>query len=231
MSTTAPEKTAPLAVRLATPLDRDNVIAALTAGFSDDVVISGWLFPDPDTYTYYASGYFACYTDFAIENGYVWTTGDDTGALITMPFHAWQRAQDDPDLKDRIIETTGSYAEQVFALDEVLAQCHPTSPDHLYLALIGIPPLYRDRGTGTRMLQAAFALADQMQVPCYGESSCDRNGRLYDRIGLFRAERPLVLPGEGPEIYPLWRPLANAPGLDGKPYLTAPQAEAPNTAE
>lgn len=207
MSTTTSDRTVPTTIRRATPADRENVIAALTVGFSDDVVIGGWVFPDPDTYTQYATGYFTCYTDFAIEHGYVWTTGDETGALITMPSGAWQRTQHDSDLKDRMIALTGPYADRVFALDEVMAERHPASPEHLYLALIGIPPQFRDRGTGTRMLQAAFDLADQMRIPCYGEASCDRNARLYDRIGLFRAKEPLTLPQGGPEIFPLWRPV------------------------
>lgn len=66
MSTTTIDETALSSIRLATPADRDNVIAALTAGFADDVVIQGWLFNGPDTYNRYAAGYFACYTDFAI---------------------------------------------------------------------------------------------------------------------------------------------------------------------
>lgn len=210
MSTTTPDKTALSTIRLATPADRDNVIGALTAGFSEDIVFSGWLFDDPDTYDRYAAGYFACYTDFAIEHGYVWTTGDPTAALITMPFSAWQRAQTDPDLKERIIQGTGPFAERAFALDEVLIERHPMSPDHLYLALIGIQPEHRGGGLGTRLLQAAFDLADRMGIPCYGESSCDRNGRLYDRIGLPRDKKPLILPGSDLEIYPLWRPASGA---------------------
>lgn len=214
--------TTPSAVRRATPEDRDNVISALTAGFSDDVVIGGWMFPDPGTYTQYAIGYFACYTDFALEHGYVWTTGDATGALITMPSQAWLRTQHDTELKDRMIQLAGPYAERAFALDKAMAERHPTTPEHLYLALMGIPPQYRDRGTGTRMLQAAFELADSMQIPCYGESSCDRNGRLYDRLGLFRDKIPVVVPGGGPEVVPLWRPLPSSQSRQPEPKNPEP---------
>lgn len=214
MSTTSPKKTTSPVIRLATPADRDNVIAALTAGFSDDVIISGWLISDPDTYAHYASGYFSCYTDYALEHGYVLTTGDETGAHINMPFQAWQRAQQDTGLKDRLIETTGPFFEKVYELDEALAKRHPTSPDHLYLCYTGVAPGHRDKKIGTQLLQAAFDIADRLQVPCYGEASCERNARLYDRIGLFVQDDYIWLPGAETGISPLWRPQSSVTILE-----------------
>lgn len=87
---------APNAIRLATAADNDNVVAALTTDFSADVIISRRPLRNFDPY---ASGYFACCTDFAIEPGYVWTTGETFGALITMPPQAWQRSKHDTELE------------------------------------------------------------------------------------------------------------------------------------
>lgn len=182
-TTTTSAKRAAFTIRRATAADRDNVITALTTGFSNDVIISGWLFTDPATYARHAGAYFACYTDFAIEHGYVWTTGDGVGAVVAMPFNAWQQSQHDAALKDKVIQATGPYIEQAFVLDAALTERHPTSSDHLYLAFIAITPQHRGQGIGTLMLRELFDFADQLQLPIYGEASCEGNRRLYTRIG------------------------------------------------
>lgn len=203
---TAPEKTPRSTIRRANSEDRENVIAALTMGFSDDVIISGWVFTDPDTYERYASGYFACYTDFAIAHGYVWTTGDTAGALITLPAQAWQLAQQDTGLKERMIRATGPYATRVFALEQALANRHPGVPDYLYAAFIAVAPRYRSQSIGPQMIREFFRLADRMQLPIYGEATTDRNSRLYDRLGIRRHGNAISLPRCDAELFPFWRP-------------------------
>lgn len=212
MTATAPEATTQPTIRLATPADRENVIAALTSGFSNDVIISGWLFNDADTYTRYASGYFACYTDFAIEHGCVWTTGDSTGALIAMPYQAWELSGNDAVLKERMVEAAGPYTEKVAVLDAALTPLHPTSIDHLYLAFVAVAPEHHSEGIGSKMLQELFDLADTLQLPIYGEASCERNSRLYTRIGMPPHSEPFTLPGSEAPIIPFWR--APTPHLD-----------------
>lgn len=213
MTATAPETTTQPTIRLATPADRDNVIAALTSGFSDDVIISGWLFNDPQTYTRYARDYFACYTDFAIEHGYVWTTGDPSGAFVALPFRAWQLAQQDAALKARIEKATGPYAERVFVLDQALADRHPAVPDHLYPAFLGVAPGHRSMNIGPDMIREFFQIADRLQLPIYGEASTERNSRLYTLLGVPRHGDPISLPGCSTQILPFWRSPAPRPGI------------------
>ncbi|MDP9904676.1 GNAT family N-acetyltransferase [Arthrobacter bambusae] len=206
MTATTPTGTALHTFVRATTSDRENVIAALTGGFSDDVLVAGWMFPDPETYAQHAGGWFACYTDFALEHGYVWTTGDATAALVAMPSEAWQRAQHDEDLKDRVAKATGPCIERVAALDKVFAERHPGAPDHIYFAMGGIQPEHRNKGLGTHMLQNAFELADRMGLACYAEASCERNARLWDRIGLRVTGAPIRVPGYDSDMFSLWRP-------------------------
>lgn len=153
----------------------------------------------------YASGYFACYTDLAIEHGYVWTTGDATGALVTMPYQAWELAGQNADLKMRMIEATGPYFDQIIILDAALTSLHPTSIDHLYFAFIAVAPEHHSKGIGSQLLQEMFDLADRLQLPIYGEASCERNSRLYTRLGMPKCGEPLTLPGAATPIFPLWR--------------------------
>ncbi|MDR6689067.1 GNAT superfamily N-acetyltransferase [Arthrobacter sp. 1088] len=206
MTVTTATKDASHTFRQATTLDRDNVIAALTAGFSDDVLVGGWLFPDPETYAHHAGGWFACYTDFALEHGYVWTTGDAVAALVAMPSAAWQGAQQDEDLKGRVAKATGPYIDRVAALDKVFADRHPEAVDHIYFAMGAIQPEHRSKGLGTRMLQNAFEFADLVGLPCYAEASCERNARLWDRIGLRITGAPITVTGYDSDMFSLWRP-------------------------
>lgn len=205
MSTTTSEGTASHTIRLATAADKENVISALTAGFANDIIIQKSLFSDPDTYSFYAGGYFACYTDFVLEHGYAWTTGDDAGALIGMTSQAWQRAQQDARLKERMMKATGPYFEKLSVLDAALAKRHPISPDHLYLALIGVRPEQRGRNIATRLERAGIELADQMGLPIYGEATGERNSRFHSHAGLPLHGEPFRLPGVDTNIYPLWR--------------------------
>lgn len=57
------------------------------------------------------------------------------------------------------------------------------------------------------MLRELFELADQLQLPIYGEASSERNSRLYTRIGMPPHDGPaLSLPCAATQILPFWRP-------------------------
>ena len=114
----------------------------------------------------------------------------------------------------------GPYFEKILVLDAALAARHPISPDHLYLAFIGISPEHRGQNIGTSLEHAGIELADQMGLPVYGEASCERNSRFHSRAGLPLHGEPIRLPGASTDIFPLWRP---APPLNGRAESGSPE--------
>lgn len=203
-------RTAVPTVRRATSEDKDDVLDALLAGFANDIIVAGWLFTDPDTYAHYAGAFFGLYVDYALEHGYVWTTGDGIGALVGMSRTAYKILVADTDFQDRMIQAVGPHADRCLIFDQALDSRH-SSTDHVFLQFIGVKPDHQSNGIGTALLQTAFAYADELGLPIYGESSCARNGRLYARLGLAPYGEPITLPGTESVLYSLWRPAIDHP--------------------
>lgn len=191
-------------VRRATLTDLSDVAAALSAGFADDPVME-WLFPDADSYDRYSMAFFACYAEYTIEHGATWMTDDAAGAILTMPSESWEQAKLDTDFENRMAEASGPNADRVAAMDRAFAERHPTDQRHLYGVAAGVAPAHRGRGIGTELLRAWTAVADREGLPCYGEATCERNNRLYERLGFRRQEDLIVIPGCPQPLIPIWR--------------------------
>ena len=54
------------------------------------------------------------------------------------------------------------------------------------------------------MMRPVLERCDRDRVPAYLEASSPRNDALYQRHG-FECLDPLVMPGNGPTMYPMWR--------------------------
>lgn len=80
---------------------------------------------------------------------------------------------------------------------------HPTSPDHLYLATLGVKPSEQGRGMGSLLLGPGLELCDREGLPAYLEASKESNIAFYARHG-FRVTREIKLP-RGPTMYAMWR--------------------------
>jgi GNAT superfamily N-acetyltransferase len=59
---------------------------------------------------------------------------------------------------------------------------HLPEPHH-YFPAIGVAPASQGQGLGTRLMQPTLAGCDETGLPAYLEASCERNARLYGRLG------------------------------------------------
>jgi GNAT superfamily N-acetyltransferase len=80
---------------------------------------------------------------------------------------------------------------------------HPSTPDHLYLATLGVKPPEQGRGLGSLLLGPGLELCDRDALPAYLEASKESNIAFYARHG-FRVTGQIKLP-RGPTMYAMWR--------------------------
>jgi ribosomal protein S18 acetylase RimI-like enzyme len=80
---------------------------------------------------------------------------------------------------------------------------HPKTPDHLYLATLGVKQSEQGRGLGSLLLGPGLELCDRDGLPAYLEASKESNIAFYARHG-FRVTREIKLP-RGPTMYAMWR--------------------------
>jgi len=79
---------------------------------------------------------------------------------------------------------------------------HPRQP-HWYLASLGTAVEEQGKGIGTALMQPVLGHCDAEGVPCYLESSKERNVPFYRRHG-FAVVKEVRVPG-GPTLWTMWR--------------------------
>lgn len=80
---------------------------------------------------------------------------------------------------------------------------HPREP-HFYLQVIGTDPVHQGKGYGDLVMRRQLAVADRQAMPCYLESSKEKNIPFYRRFG-FEVRGEIRIPNGGPTLYPMWR--------------------------
>jgi ribosomal protein S18 acetylase RimI-like enzyme len=80
---------------------------------------------------------------------------------------------------------------------------HPHEP-HWYLATLGTAVEQQGHGVGSALMQPVLSHCDAAGLPCYLESSKERNVPFYRRHG-FEVVREVTLPDDGPPIWTMWR--------------------------
>lgn len=80
---------------------------------------------------------------------------------------------------------------------------HPHEP-HWYLATLGTAVDRQGTGVGGALLRPVLEHCDAEGIPCYLESSKERNVPFYRRHG-FEVVEEVPLPGDGPMIWTMWR--------------------------
>lgn len=80
---------------------------------------------------------------------------------------------------------------------------HPHEP-HWYLATLGTAVDKQGTGVGSALLRPVLEHCDAEGVPCYLESSKERNLPFYRRHG-FEVVEEVRLPGDGPPVWTMWR--------------------------
>ena len=80
---------------------------------------------------------------------------------------------------------------------------HPHEP-HWYLATLGTAVEQQGKGVGGALLRPVLEHCDAEGLPCYLESSKERNLPFYRRHG-FEVVEEVPLPDGGPSIWTMWR--------------------------
>jgi GNAT superfamily N-acetyltransferase len=80
---------------------------------------------------------------------------------------------------------------------------HPREP-HWYLATLGTAVEQQGKGIGGALMAPVLTHCDREGLPCYLESSKERNVPFYRRHG-FEVVKEVHLPGDGPSLWTMWR--------------------------
>ena len=80
---------------------------------------------------------------------------------------------------------------------------HPHEP-HWYLATLGTAVEQQGKGVGSALMRPVLDHCDAEGIPCYLESSKERNVPFYRRHG-FEVVEEVPLSGDGPMLWTMWR--------------------------
>jgi ribosomal protein S18 acetylase RimI-like enzyme len=80
---------------------------------------------------------------------------------------------------------------------------HPHEP-HWYLASLGTAVEQQGKGVGGALMRPVLEHCDAEGIPCYLESSKERNLPFYRRHG-FEVVEEVTLPDDGPLLWTMWR--------------------------
>jgi GNAT superfamily N-acetyltransferase len=172
----------------------------LARAFEDDPVME-WLFAREGARKRGAKRMFRTRLVQLVDQDEVYTTDDLAGAAIwTLPGRWHVSARETLELARIVL---GPRLPILFSGLQRVDGAHPRSPDHFYLAVLGIDPPRQGQGFGSALMAPVLELCDREGLPAYLESSKRRNVDFYARHG-FRVKRELHLP-KGPAMWPMWR--------------------------
>jgi GNAT superfamily N-acetyltransferase len=196
----------PPVVRRATAADVDGMAAQLAKTFWDDPVTShifrrgGERRRHAGLRAYFATQMRADYLPF----GGCYTTDDYAGSaiwapagkpLLTGPGAVLTMVPVLPYVFDRLPTT--------LRILNKMESLHPHEP-HWYLASLGTAVDLQGKGVGSALMQPVLSHCDAAGLPCYLESSKERNVPFYRRHG-FEVVHEVPLPDNGPSIWTMWR--------------------------
>ena len=90
------------------------------------------------------------------------------------------------------------------------------APRHWYVWLLGVDPPRQRQGVGSALLAAVCERADREHVPCYLDTTRERNLAFYRRHG-FTVVYEGDFPRNGPHLWTLVRPPRYRQGLQAPP--------------
>ena len=197
-----------LSPRVASPHDRDVVVSILVSAFHDDPTWS-WAFPDPSLRAEQHRRLWGLFVEGAMRYRWVWLTPGNTAASVWIPPNGTELSQEqEAALEPTIVEMLGADAAQVIHAFELFDRAHPREVPHFYLSLLGTRVEHRGRGYGLGLLAENLRLIDDSGRPAYLEASNPANVALYERHG-FEVRGSFKLPGDGPEVFTMWRDAAS----------------------
>ncbi|WP_052261416.1 GNAT family N-acetyltransferase [Ruegeria sp. ANG-S4] len=189
----------PHQVRVADVSEREQVLNAITLGFSADPV-ARWIWPEARTYLNAMPRFAAAFGGRAIDAGTAFVTdGLRAASLWLQP-----GIEPDGDTIEGILEETvrPEISDDLNKMFELMDAHHPEET-HWYLPMIAADPRFLGLGHGAAILKHALRTCDETETLVYLESSNARNISLYERFGFETIGE--IAPGEAPPMYPMIR--------------------------
>jgi amino acid transporter/GNAT superfamily N-acetyltransferase len=174
--------------------------------------IAEWLVPDADDRSRIYPRYWAMAAEQALAAGEVHAVGDLSGVAVWYPALYGPPNAEPRDIAARLRGICGRYTERFYALHQAMDAAHPTNP-HQYLAYVSVLPEEQGKGMGTALIQHRLRELDASGQAAYLEATNRRNLALYVHLGFQPTGNPIVLPDDGPKLYPMWRPASVHKGL------------------
>jgi GNAT superfamily N-acetyltransferase len=170
-------------LRRATPDDVAALAAVLAAAFFEDPPFV-WLLPDERRRSTQLGRFFELeLRHVGLARGTVWTTEDLAGAAISTPPARWRLSwTTQAQLGRAYLRAFGTGLPRASILLGRMESRHPRRPHH-YIPFVGVAPERQGCGLGTALMRPTFELCAQSGLPAYLEATCERNAKLYARLG------------------------------------------------
>ena len=194
-------------VRPARKDDVRELSRTLARAFYDDPVMI-WLLPDEQPRTGQLYRLFATMTrHHHLARGGVELACDGPrigAAALWDPPNEWEETRwAQLAMTPTFIRVFGARSMRGRAVQELMKREHPEEP-HWYLGVIGSDPSVRGKGFGQALMRSRLDRVDAEHAPAYLESTKPENVPYYQRFG-FEVTGEIVLPDEGPTMWPMWR--------------------------
>jgi len=187
-------------IRRAELADAQRLSHVMSAAFLADPV-SRWLIPDPDERTMRQPAFFRVYLEWALMWGEVYTTTNLEGIALWClvdPSDQLDGTEDDKAFRDAL----GPAYDRFVALRKASEAVHPMNAPHYFLPFLAVVPERQNQGLGRLLLRHKL---HGTQYPTYLEASNIRSRDLYDRLQFKQLPSRIMLPDDGPFMYPMWR--------------------------
>ncbi len=189
--------------RAATKADIGPMCEMLSRAFADDPMMC-FLLRDEATRAEKLPRLFKLLLKLALPlGGCDVAEGHESGAIWRPPHHwempFWQYITNGVEFLG--LFGLGGARHAIWVMDQVEKR-HPKEP-HWYLQVIGTDPDKQGMGFGGVAMRRHLAIADASGLPCYLESSKEKNLPIYASFG-FEVTEEIKLIG-GPTLYAMWR--------------------------
>jgi GNAT superfamily N-acetyltransferase len=186
-----------------------NAAGVLARAFFDDPAWV-WAVPQDARRRRVLAWFFSAAIDYAQRVGEVRVTEHTDGAAILLPPH--KPRLDAPQLmRAGLWQMTFRAGPGCFSrfltMRRVLEERHDVDvpPRHWYVWLLGVDPPRQRQGVGGALLESVRTQADAEGVPCYLDTTRERNLAFYRSHG-FEVVYEGTLPRSGPRLWTLVRP-------------------------
>lgn len=192
--------------RPVTEADVPAVAALLARAFATNPGMS-WVFREPVARPKRLERLFAVLlTHVWLPRGECLTTERLDGAALWMGPGRWHiPLADQARLLPRAARAAGFATPRMLRGMAITEARHPATPEHWYLAVLGVDPSSQGRGFGPHLMAPVLDRCDGDGTPAYLETDTEQNVALYERHG-FRVTEQVTLPGGAePTVWLMWR--------------------------